>query len=254
MTAGDAALLGIVQGVTEFLPISSSGHLVIAQDLMGVSSAGILFEVVVHLGTLASILVVFREDIGRLLRHRSSRESKKMFVHLLIGTIPIALAGVLFKSQIEMTFNNLHLVGSAFLATGIMLILTYFTASRSEGTTPKKSVFIGLSQALALIPGISRSGATISTGLFLGIDAKEAARFSFLLAIPALFGSGVYMMREFVSLGAGSEGAGVLAAGFVSSFIVGLVSLKFLLRVLVRGRFHWFGIYCLAVGIMSIGR
>ncbi|MEE9166289.1 MAG: undecaprenyl-diphosphate phosphatase [Candidatus Neomarinimicrobiota bacterium] len=252
MTPVEAAILGILQGVTEFLPISSSGHLVVAEELMRVQSPGILFEVVVHLGTLISILIVFKEEIGKLLRNWSTGESKAMFGYLIIGTIPVVISGSIFKSQLESAFEDLRLVSFAFLLTGFVLILTAFVSSRTAQLDKGKSTVIGLSQAFALIPGISRSGMTISTGLFLGINPEESARFSFLLAVPSLFGSGVIMTRDFLTFGAGKESPLVLAVGFVTSVLIGVVALRFLLHILVRGRFHWFGIYCLIAGISSM--
>lgn len=224
-----------------------------AETLLGVSQSGILFEVIVHLGTLASILVIFRDDIKKLLKNWSSTESRMLFLHLGIGTIPVVFAGLIFRSQIEIAFQNLRLVGFAFLVTGTVLILTSFATSVSSQINKKKSIVIGLSQAFALIPGISRSGMTIATGLILRMDTKEAARFSFLLAIPSLLGSGIFMIKDLLSLGSDLESMGVFAAGFMTSFVVGVIALKFLLSVLVKGKFHWFGVYCLVLGIISIG-
>lgn len=252
MTPFEAAVLGILQGVTEFLPISSSGHLVVAQELMGLLSPDILFEVVVHMGTLASILVVFKEVIVRLLTHWSAGESKRMFGYLVLGTLPIALAGPVFKSRVETMFQDLRLVGFAFLVTGTVLILTSLVSSRGIPNDSKRSFLIGVGQAVALVPGISRSGITIGVGLLLGMNPKEAARFSFLLAIPSLIGSGVLITRDFVTFGSNTESVVVLAVGFLSAFGVGVISLRFLLRILLKGRFHWFGVYCLALGIISI--
>ena len=254
MTIGDATLLGILQGVTEFLPISSSGHLVVAEDLMDISPSGLLFEVVVHLGTLGSILVVFGRDIVRLLRNPSSAESRMLAVYLVIGSVPVFVAGLAFRSRIETAFQNLHVVGLAFLVTGTVLILTSFVRGVKGEMDGRKSFLVGLSQALALLPGISRSGMTISTGLLLGLHPQEAARFSFLLAIPALFGSGAVMIRDILTLRPDAVSPSIMAAGFATSFAVGILSLRILLRILIRGRFHWFGIYCLVLGFLTIGR
>jgi len=254
MTIVEAILLGFLQGITEFLPISSSGHLVVAKHLMGLTHSGILFEVVVHLGTLISILVVFRNDLKRLLRNWSSKESKTLFLYLGLGTIPIAVAGLIFKPQIEIVFQKLFFAGIAFLVTGSVLILTSLVrVSIWNQIDAKKSILVGLSQAFALLPGISRSGMTISTGLFLGLESKEAARFSFLLAIPSILGSGILMIGDFIAFEGGMEAIEILTAGFFTSFVIGVIALKFLLTVLAKGKFHWFGIYCLVLGIISIG-
>ncbi|MFQ6674457.1 MAG: undecaprenyl-diphosphate phosphatase [Fidelibacterota bacterium] len=253
MTILDAIFLGILQGVSEFLPISSSGHLVVAQNLLGVAHAGILFEVVVHLGTLLSILVVFRHDIAQLLGDLSSTRGRRYLAFLAYGTVPIASAGLVFKSQVESLFQNIQFVGGAFVATGVVLILSRFIVGRKSPVNGVRSLLIGLAQAVALLPGISRSGVTIGTGLMMGLEPREAAKFSFFLAIPALIGSGILMFGGFLSATSQGESFAVLGAGIFTSFVAGLVSLKVLLRVLFRGNFHWFGAYCLVLGIITMG-
>ncbi|MFQ6616073.1 MAG: undecaprenyl-diphosphate phosphatase [Fidelibacterota bacterium] len=252
MTLLEAFFLGILQGVTEFLPISSSGHLVVAENLMGLSHRGILFEVTVHLGTLMSILVVFRRDILRLITHISSRETRSFLGYLLVGTIPIALAGGTLRSSIEPLFENVTAVGLAFLVTGTVLVLTRFIRSGRSGMNGRKSLVVGLAQAISLVPGISRSGVTIGSGIMLGLPSGEAARFSFLLAIPALVGSGALLMGDFLQAASHLDSALVLGAGFVSSFAAGLAALKVLLRILRKGNFHWFGAYCLVLGTVIL--
>lgn len=252
MTLTEALFLGVLQGITEFLPISSSGHLVVAQELMGLSHGGIEFEVMVHLGTLFSIVVVFRKDILRLITRFSSRENRTFLTFLLYGTVPIAVAGGIFKSSVEPMFGDLRSVGAAFLVTGVILTVTRVVRAKNGGLDGRKSVLVGIAQAISLVPGISRSGVTIGSGLMLGLHPAEAARFSFLLAIPALIGSGALLMGDILRAASYPNSAAVLMVGFVSSFAAGLAALKVLLGILSRGNFYWFGAYCLLLGILVL--
>lgn len=252
MTVTQALFLGVLQGVTEFLPVSSSGHLVVAQDLMGLSRGGIMFEVAVHLGTLMSILVVFRKDIVRLITQFSSDETRSFLLFLVYGTVPIAVVGGTLRSRIEPLFQELSTVGVAFLVTGSVLILTRFVRSGGGNLNGRKSFLVGVAQAVSLVPGISRSGVTIGSGIMLGLSSREAARFSFLLAVPALVGSGALLVGDFLQAASDPGSSAVLGVGFVTSFVVGLGALKMLLRILVGGNFHWFGAYCLVLGTVIL--
>lgn len=253
MTTWEAAQLGVIQGITEFLPISSSGHLVVAQHIMDISRTGILFEVVVHLGTLFSILVVFYKDIKEIVFSLFSPASKNLIKNVVIGTIPIIILGLLLKPYIESLFHNTIVVGIGFLFTGIILILTQIFKPVKQHLDGKKSLLIGLCQCIALLPGVSRSGITIGSGMMLGILPFEAARFSFFLAIPALIGSGLITFGDYISSGESTESISVIVVGFFTSFVVGMLALKALLTVLSKGKFHWFGIYCVVMGIITLG-
>ncbi|MBC8175032.1 MAG: undecaprenyl-diphosphate phosphatase [Candidatus Marinimicrobia bacterium] len=252
MTFLDSIILGVIQGITEFLPISSSGHLVVAQSMMGISQPGILFEVSVHLGTLLSILVIFFRDVQKLVVTLLEKSTQKYVGYLLIGTIPIVVVGMTMKESVEKAFENPHFVGYSFLFTGLVLLATKFAKPSYSKFSGWKSIIVGFFQAIALLPGVSRSGMTISSGLLLKIHAKEAAKFSFILAIPALIGSGVFMIRDFISLSSSGESTWILFTGFATSFVVGILALKLLLSLLMKGKFHWFGIYCLLMGFLTL--
>ena len=244
----DALILGILQGITEFLPVSSSGHLVIGQKLLGINVPGNAFEVILHIGTLMSILVVFWPDIHRLLGDIKDYNTRIYIFTLLLGTTPAIIVGLLSKDQIASMFDNTHTVALALIVTGIILISSKWFLNKKSDLTLIKGFNIGLAQALAIIPGISRSGVTICTGLMMGLSTKEAARFSFLLAIPAISGAGILTAMDIEKISLGMD---VMTVGLLSSFLVGWGSLKWLLNLLKKGKFHWFGVYCLLLGIIA---
>ncbi len=244
----DALILGILQGITEFLPVSSSGHLVLGQKLLGINVPGNAFEVIVHIGTLMSVLVVFWPDIHRLLSEIKESSARTYIFALLLGTTPAIIVGLLLKDQIALMFDNVHSVALALMVTGIILISSKWFLNTKSDLTVVKGFSIGLAQALAIIPGISRSGATICTGLIMGLSAEEAARFSFLLAIPAIAGAGFLTAMDIDELPLSVD---VITVGLLSSFLVGWAALKWLLNLLKTGKFHWFGIYCLLIGIIA---
>jgi len=269
----EAILLGAVQGITEFLPVSSSAHLVAVQNLLGISEPGIALEVSVHFGTLLAILAVFARPLWRIARdglvgtHLLAR-GQAHFVHaeaplfptalaLLIGTVPVALAGLAFQGQVERLFESMVSAGVFLCITGLLLAASRFAprAGRSR-VGPVRGLLIGLAQALALLPGISRSGVTIVTGRFAGLDADSSARFSFVLAVPALLGASAWklhqtLMRAGTAQGA-SHGSLLLLVPTVVAAVVGYASLLFLLRAVRRGRLYWFAAYCLPAGLTMI--
>ena len=244
----DALILGILQGITEFLPVSSSGHLVLGQKLLGINIPGNAFEVILHIGTLMSILVVFWPDIHSLLNDIKDYQTRTYIFTLLLGTMPAIIVGLSLKDQIALMFDNVHFVALALIVTGIILISSKWFLNKKSDLTLVKGFNIGLAQALAIIPGISRSGATICTGLMMGLSAEEAARFSFLLAIPAIAGAGILTAMDIDKISLGMD---VMTVGLLSSFLVGWGSLKWLLNLLKKGKFHWFGVYCLLLGIIA---
>ena len=244
-------VLAVVQGVAEFLPISSSGHLVvIAPLLFGRSRAPDLVDlsIVLHLGTLGSIVVYYWRRIARLVG-----EDRRTIGLLALGTIPAALAGLTIKQWFEHVLESPLVAGAMFLVTGAALL---WSLRQPPGTTEYRdlswrgALLIGLSQAAAILPGLSRSGATIAAGLGVGLARRSAATFSFLLAIPAIAGAGVL---EGLSLLSGDHAVGTpasyLAVGAAISFAVGLASIALLERLLVRGQLRWFAWYCLALGL-----
>lgn len=247
------AILGAVQGLTEFLPVSSSAHLVLAQRVLGVDPPGVLLEALLHWGTLAAVVFAFRTDlwsIAKSLTPRGSIEGRKEIGLILAGTIPIVVLGLLLRSTIASAFSSLLVVGASLLVTGLALGLTGIVRRRVERNVARfpDALLVGLAQAASLFPGISRSGLTISTGLFSGLTPKGAARFSFLLAVPALFGAGLLSLWEAVRAGDPSTPWSGLAIGAATAFLVGFASIKALLAVLSRGQFWVFAVYCAVLG------
>ncbi|MEE9573125.1 MAG: undecaprenyl-diphosphate phosphatase [Candidatus Neomarinimicrobiota bacterium] len=251
MTIFEAVLLGIIQGLTEFLPISSSGHLVIGQKVLGISIAGNLFEVVVHLGTLGSVLIIFWPDILQLITSLKSETTKKYIFAIVIGTMPAVIIGFLFKDIISEAFENIRIVAITLILTGIILLSTKFVKTKLKDIAIGSALLIGFAQAMAIVPGISRSGITISLGMQLGIAPEKAAKFSFLLAIPAIVGAGLLTGSDLIESSEPTLSWSVLLVGFLSSLIVGWISLRWLLGLIRSGKFYWFGVYCVLIGILS---
>lgn len=266
MTISEAILLGILQGFAEFLPISSSGHLVLVQHLLQVrGNENLTFDVFVHFGTLFSVIVVFRRDIiditGAMVRALVSLEWKKQYASndlvrlgfaLAVSTIPAAFIGLIFRDAIKETFADPKLVSMNLVLTGLILFLTRLAKPISDqpaGLWP--GFIIGIAQAVAILPGISRSGTTISTGLYLGLSPVQAARFSFLMSIPAIFGASILEGRMLIEQ-SGSPGFLPLVTGTMAAAAMGYLSIKVLLNVMQRGKLSWFAFYCLAVGILGI--
>jgi undecaprenyl-diphosphatase len=250
-------ILGMIQGLTEFLPVSSSGHLVLAQRLLGFDPPGVLLEAILHWGTLAAILVVFRADVAAILRSLTKRgaiEDRKEIGLLVAGTVPIVVLGLLLRTTIDGIFGSAIVVGASFLATGSLLALTAFVRRRVERNRARFSdaVVVGLAQAASILPGLSRSGATIAVGRFAGMTPRGAARFSFLLAIPALFGAGLLNLWEAVRAGSGDVAWLGLLVGLASAFVVGVAAIRVLLAVISGGRFWVFSVYCVAVGFLVL--
>jgi undecaprenyl-diphosphatase len=261
----EAIVLGITQGLTEFLPISSTAHLRIVPAFAGWEDPGAAFTAVVQLGTMAAVLLYFREDLVRIVRAwlRSLREpaarrelDARLGWYIILGTIPIGIFGLAFKDQIETGARDLYLISVALIVLGLVLLVAE-EVGRKERTidqiTRRDGIVIGFAQALALVPGVSRSGATITAGLFLGFDRTSAARFSFLLSIPAVVLSG---LLEFASILNGSEGQhtglGALAVATFLAFVVGYASIAFLLRYLVNHSTIVFVVYRVVLGTLVL--
>jgi undecaprenyl-diphosphatase len=253
MTVIDAFILGVLQGFTEFLPISSSGHLVIGQQLLGLELPGNVFEVVVHVGTLLSVLVVFWKDIWRLLSTLTEKQTQVYLLTLIVGTLPAVIGGLSFKTTLEGLFDNVTYVALALFVTGVILISTRWISHREGELSLGRGFMVGVAQMVAIIPGISRSGVTISMGLFLGVSAEEVARFSFLLAVPAIAGAGLLTWLDLSQQTISPIPIPALFTGFVSSFLMGWIALKWLLGMLASGRFYWFGVYCIFVALITLG-
>jgi len=253
MSYFDVIILGIIQGLTEFLPVSSSGHLVLAEHILKVKSSGVSFELAVHFGTLMSVLIYFRNDIIRLVQSlfvRGMDRERKMVFYLIIGTIPAGVAGVLFEDFFERAFSEPEMTSIMLMITGLILIWTGFVRMGEENIGIWRALIIGIGQAIAIMPGISRSGSTISAGLFCKVKPVKAAEFSFLLSIPAIAGAIVFKIKEFSNVGQITLDHFLIGALF--SFIFGLLAVYLLLDIVKRGKFKYFGIYCLVVGIFGL--
>jgi undecaprenyl-diphosphatase len=263
----EAMLLGIVQGLTEFLPISSSGHLVLIEFLLKIKLDDLSYEVFVHFGTLFSVLLVFRRTIGAMFkavwfqicsfvsdgRKSDSRdENAGLFWLIIVGSIPAGLAGMLFKSQIEKSFGSATFAAIMLLVTGTVLFLSAYFRPRKERMNFSDAGWVGISQALAILPGISRSGITISAGIFRGVDKSKAAEFSFLLSLPAILGASMIELREVLINPHLQQNLTAYFAGAVAAFGMGYIAIKFLLGVIKKGKFQYFAYYCFAAGIFFL--
>ena len=245
-------ILAVVQGITEWLPISSSGHLVIVQEWMGLGELPLIFPVTLHVGTLFVVLLTFWKEIAgifkALVRLDFKSEEGKLALHIAVGSVPTAAIGLLFHDIFESFFYSLLAVGLALLITGSFL---YISERRKNG---KKlgfldSLLIGVAQGFAIIPGISRSGVTITTGLLRRVEKGKVFRYSFLLSIPAVIGAAV---TESMNLTVSNVDTAILLLGVVTSMIVGYASLKLLLKIILRGKLHLFAYYCWIVGMLLI--
>jgi undecaprenyl-diphosphatase len=246
----ESLVLGVVQGATEFLPVSSSGHLVIFQTVLGITVPGVLFEVVVHVATLLSILSVYRARVVDLVKGMISRSREAwQYVGLLaLATVPAGLVGVLWKDRIEALFESPVVPGVALLVTGLLLWTTRRALGRAVADHPgvTAAAVIGLAQAAALVPGISRSGSTVVAALWLGVSAPEAAAFSFLMAVPAIGGAAVLQIPE-IAAGAG-PGVLPMVVGGIAAAVTGVVAIRTFVAMLASRSFYLFAPYCWGVG------
>ncbi len=247
----ETVILGIIQGLTEWLPVSSSGHLAIVKEILGWQPP-IIFYVLLHVGTLFVIVAFFRKDILNVLKALVRRDFKseegKLGVFVVVGSIPTAVIGYVFQDVFESFFDNLLIVGGALLATGFLL----FISERREGNRALNyldSLLVGIAQGVAIIPGISRSGTTISTGLLRRVDREIAFRFSFLLSIPAVLGAALATSGDLNLIIDNGDVIAVIV-GVAVSMIVGYISLKVLLKAVLKQKFHLFAIYCWAAGAL----
>ena len=241
----EAIALAIIQGLTEWFPISSSGHLVIVQQLFKIK-ASVAFDVMLHLGTLMAVVYFLRKDIAKLLKF--DEESRRMVAYIICGSLPIALLGFAFKSFFESLFSNLFAVVLALILNGFILYLTKFFQGR-EKLNFSKAFVIGLAQAFSIVPGISRSGATISAGLMNKIDKKQAFKFSFLLSIVAILGATLLKIGE---IDFSSEPVESILLGIAVSALVGFFALKTVAKLVLTGNFHKFAYYCWLLGLLIL--
>lgn len=254
-----AIILGIVQGLTEFIPVSSSGHLVFMHHILGVFDNDLAFDVALHIGTLLALTAVFYKDIWELfLGLLGKNEKRKLALLLIIATLPAVISGVLLEKAAESTFRSVKLVAVDMMAAAfIMLWAENFAKKRRnriklENTKTKQAIIIGLAQAAAVVPGISRSGATITAGLFAGMDRVAATRFSFLLAIPITTGAILKVLADGGGLGQGNNQTGLVVVGIVSAFLSGLFAIRFLLKYLAKHSLAIFAYYRIAIGLVAV--
>lgn len=254
----EAILLGILQGLTEFLPVSSSGHLVMAQRLMDINTGGATFEVAVHAATVLATITVFWTEIARLIRgglQFRMNEETHYLLKIALSMIPIFIVGVFFKHHVEALFGEtVRFVGSMLLVTAALLLLTHFIKPRQQHPIGyKDAILIGVAQACAVIPGISRSGSTIATGLLLGNDKNQLAKFSFLMVlIPILGEAFLELIKGEFSPAASGIPILSLVVGFVAAYLAGLFACKVMIRIVSRGKLYWFALYCFVAGTVAI--
>jgi len=254
----EAIILGVIQGLTEFLPVSSSGHLEIAKAILGDNSLpqeSLIFTVVLHFATALSTLVIFKNEIGQIIKGLFQfkwNEELQFSLKIILSMLPAVVVGLFFEDQFEAFFGGqILLVGFMLIITALLLLF----ADKAKNTTKKVSFFnafvIGISQALAILPGISRSGATIASSVLLGVDRTKAARFSFLMVVPLIFGK---ISKDVLSgtINFESNQIGVLAVGFIAAFIAGLFACKWMIALVKKSKLSYFALYCFIVGVLAI--
>lgn len=255
-----AIVVGIVQGLSEFLPISSSGHIALTQFLLGMREVGappaedITFELVLHIGTFLSVVIYFRRRLWDLFlslfqKHRT--EERKMILWLVIATLPATAAYFSFKDFFENSYNNPILVGVFLLGTGVILLLPKFYRAPEREFGTRHAVWMGVAQAIAVLPGISRSGSTITAGLVAGANPARAAEFSFLMFLPAIGGGTLVKAKKVMEIAQGESGI-AYGAGFLAAFLSGLAAVYLVLSAIKRGKLEYFAYYCFAAGLAAI--
>lgn len=238
-----ALILSIVQGITEWFPISSSGHLIITQNLLGVKDFG--FIIYLHFASILAVIILFWKDIINLF----VKKKYDYMIKILIAVIPVAIVGFFIRDFVRNLFNNLLLIGLVFIVFGVYIYFTKYTHEITNMPSKSDSLFIGISQAFALFPGVSRSGMAIGSGLIQGLKKDQAIKFSFLLAIPIVFGAAIYESRE---ISISSIHPLVFLTSFTVTLLISLLTVNFLIKVIKSGKFYYFGYYNIIVGILSI--
>jgi undecaprenyl-diphosphatase len=249
MTVPQAVISGAVQGLTEFLPISSSGHLVLLHKMFGFKEAQLAFDIFLHLATVLSVLVFFAKDILDILVR-----DRKMMALIILACVPTFAIGLLFKHPVERLFADPTAVGYMLIVTGIWLVSAHMIYKRVRApreVTPKSSILIGIAQGIAVVPGISRSGATIGMAMALGIEGQRAVKFSFLLSVPAVLGASAVKCMDIKS-GLMASGSPVFIAGGIAAFFAGLAAIYLLLKMVKANKLWAFGAYCIVVGAATL--
>jgi undecaprenyl-diphosphatase len=258
-----ALFLGIVQGLTEFLPVSSSGHLVIASELLNFKGQGVVFDVCLHLGTLVSVLLVFRLELIEMVkapfrffsgnRTAEVRNFLAWDIYVILATIPAVVVGLFFKDDIEQLFSSILVAYCMLIVTGIIMIVARFLPQGQEPLTWRRSLLVGCAQALAILPGLSRSGSTIFTGMALGIPRETVARFSFIMSIPAILGAAVLQGGGLLQDPPATDVWINLVTGMFMAAVSGYFAIKLLLDIIKKNRLQLFGYYCLALAATGLG-
>ncbi|MFT5697615.1 MAG: undecaprenyl-diphosphatase [Desulforhopalus sp.] len=252
-----AMILGIVQGLTEFLPVSSSGHLVIGSELLNFQEQGVVFDVCLHLGTLVSVIVVFRTEILAMIKApfqyfsgNSDKEVRRFFfwdIYVILATLPAVFVGLFFKSYVDAFFGSTLIAYYMLIVTGSIMVLAQYVPERDQAMNWWRSILVGCAQALAIMPGLSRSGSTIFVGMLLGVPRETIARFSFIMSIPAIVGAAVLQMGDLFHNPPSSDMALSLVVGTVMSACAGYFAIKLLLDIIRKNRLQLFGYYCLTL-------
>jgi len=259
-----AVILGIIQGLTEFLPISSSGHLVIGSQILDFHEPGIAFEVFLHCGTLFAVVLVFRAELLLMFRsllvapslRKADPELDRSFrwnISIVVATLPAVVVGLFLKDAIDRIFDNILITFAMLAVTGIIMLLTRFIRDRGAAVTWPRALIIGVAQAFAILPGLSRSGSTIFAGMLTGVNREMAARFSFIMSIPAILGAVVLKLGDLIETPPGTDQLLNMLVGTGASLISGYGAIVLLMRIVRRGKLHWFGYYCLAVSALGFG-
>jgi len=255
----EALILGIIQGLTEFLPVSSSGHLELGKAIFGLQGEeNMTFTVVVHGATMLSVIIVFRHYILQLIKglfRFSWNQETRYILMIIVSMIPAVFAGLFFEEKLETLFDgNVIFVGVTLLITATILWSTRFAGNHKGKITWRNAFIVGLAQAVAILPGISRSGATISTGLLLGIKRDEVAKFSFLMVVPVILGANALKIYDLSSAPASEASLALtpLITGFLAAFVSGLVACQWMLNIIKKGKLSWFALYCLIIGSIAI--
>lgn len=259
----ESLLLGLLQGLTEYLPISSSGHLAIGSALFGINGEdNLAFTVAVHVATVLSTLVILWKEIVWIFRDFFKwqwNEGTRYVVNILVSMIPVAIVGFFFKDKVEAIFGSgLTVVGCCLLITATLLAFSYFAKPRQrEHISPLHAFVIGIAQAIAVLPGLSRSGSTIATGLLLGNKKEKLAQFSFLMVIPPILGEALLDVKDMLTVGAdaalgGNISLGVLAVGFLAAFLAGCAACKWMISIVRKGKLIWFALYCAIAGLATL--
>ena len=258
-----ALILGIVQGLTEYLPVSSSGHLAIGQALFGLESGedNLAFTVLLHVATVLSTIVILWKEIVWIFADIFKwkwNEGTRYAVNIIISMIPVGIVGLCFKDQVEEFFGDgLLVVGCCLMVTALLLAFSYYAKPRQrENISPLHAFIIGIAQAVAVLPGLSRSGSTIATGLLLGNKKEKLAQFSFLMVIPPILGEALLDTKDMLEVGVTASLGGIspVAAlvGFIAAFVVGCIACKWMIDIVKKGKLIWFAVYCAIVGLLTI--